>query len=156
MNNTQIKFVLAVSFGAKTSIFFVTNEQLNYKLHVQCWYCHNLIKDRTLLTSRNSIYPAFIIIFVWYTDQVCSCSFLSKDNILIPNISGEWQQAPANRLPGVYFFSLHKGIVLKAFFFLYVNSEKKYQVSQRTHCTCNKLNLIDNFNISTLNKNHSA
>jgi hypothetical protein len=51
--------------GAKTSIFFVTNEQLNYKLHVQCWYCHNLIKDRTLLKSRNSIYPAFIIIFVW-------------------------------------------------------------------------------------------
>ena len=50
--------------GAKTSIFFVTNEQLNYKLNVQCWYCHNLIKDRTLLKSRNSIYPAFIIIFV--------------------------------------------------------------------------------------------
>ena len=37
-------------------------------------------------------------------------------------------------------------------FFLCVNSEKKYQVSQRTHCTCIKLNLIDNFNISTLNK----
>jgi hypothetical protein len=30
--------------------------------------------------------------------------------------------------------------------------KKKYQVSQRTHCTCIKLNLIDNFNISTLNK----
>jgi hypothetical protein len=28
----------------------------------------------------------------------------------------------------------------------------KYQVSQRNHCTCIKLNLIDNFNISTLNK----
>jgi hypothetical protein len=51
--------------GANTSIFFVANEQLNYKLHVQFWYCHNLIKDRTLLKSRNSIYPAFIIIFVW-------------------------------------------------------------------------------------------
>jgi hypothetical protein len=50
---------------AKTSIFFVTNEQLNYKSHVQCWYCHNLLKDRTLLKSRISIYPAFIIIFVW-------------------------------------------------------------------------------------------
>jgi hypothetical protein len=50
---------------AKTSIVFVTNEQLNYKLHVQCWYSHNLLKDRTLLRSRNSIYPAFIIIFVW-------------------------------------------------------------------------------------------
>ena len=37
-------------------------------------------------------------------------------------------------------------------FFLCVNSENKYQVSQRTHCTCIKLNLIDNFNISTLNK----
>jgi hypothetical protein len=32
--------------------------------------------------------------------------------------------------------------------------KKKYQVSQRTHCTCIKLNLIDNFNISTLNKNN--
>ena len=51
--------------GAKTSIFVVSNEQLNHKLHVQCWYCHNLIKDRPLLNSRNSIYPAFIIIFVW-------------------------------------------------------------------------------------------
>jgi hypothetical protein len=50
---------------------------------------------------------------IWYTDQVCSCSFLWKGNILIPNISGEWQQAPANRLPGAYFFSLHKGVVLK-------------------------------------------
>ena len=52
--------------GATTSIFLVTNEQLNYKLHVHiCLYCHNLLKDRTLLKSRNSIYPAFIIIFVW-------------------------------------------------------------------------------------------
>jgi hypothetical protein len=34
-------------------------------LCVQCWYCHNLLKDRTLLESRNSIYPAVIIIFVW-------------------------------------------------------------------------------------------
>ena len=40
------------------------------------------------------------------------------------------------------------------FFFLCVNSEKKYQVSQRTHCTCIKLNLIDNFNISTVKKKH--
>ena len=53
--------------GAKTSIFFLTNEQLNYKLHVQCWYSHNLLKDRTLLKSRNSIYPAVIIIFVIIT-----------------------------------------------------------------------------------------
>ena len=51
--------------GAKTSIFFVTNEQLNYKLHVQCRYCQNLLKDRTLLESRNSIYSAVIIMFVW-------------------------------------------------------------------------------------------
>jgi hypothetical protein len=29
-----------------------------------------------------------------YTDQVPSWSFLSKDNILIPNISDEWQRAP--------------------------------------------------------------
>ena len=46
--------------GAKTSIFFLTNEQLNYKLHVQCWYCHNLLKDRTLLESRNTIYHIII------------------------------------------------------------------------------------------------
>jgi hypothetical protein len=37
-------------------------------------------------------------------------------------------------------------------FSLCVSSEKKYQVSQRTHCTYIKLNLIDNFNISILNK----
>jgi hypothetical protein len=49
----------------KTSTLFVTNEQLNYKLHVQCWYCHNLLKDRTLLESRNTIYPAVVIIVVW-------------------------------------------------------------------------------------------
>ena len=33
---------------------------------------------------------------------------------------------------------------------------KKYQVSQRTHCTCIKLNLIDNFNISTINYKNYA
>ena len=38
------------------------------------------------------------------------------------------------------------------FFFFMLTLKKKYQVSQRTHCTCIKLNLIDNFNISTLNK----
>jgi hypothetical protein len=34
--------------------------------------------------------------------------------------------------------------------------KKKYQVIQRIHCTCIKLNLIDNFNISTLNKKKYA
>jgi hypothetical protein len=63
---TVIKLNICQKWGeeANTSIFFVANEQLNYKLHVQCWYCHNLNKDRTLLKSRNSIYPAFSIILV--------------------------------------------------------------------------------------------
>jgi hypothetical protein len=37
----EINFCQKWGEGAKTSIFFVTNEQL--KLHVQCWYCHNLL-----------------------------------------------------------------------------------------------------------------
>ena len=34
--------------------------------------------------------------------------------------------------------------------------KKNYQVIQRPHCTCIKLNLIENFNIFTLNKNNYA
>ena len=93
------KFVLNYSFSSRyIVIFHIFNFWQNFT-HIlwfdgpsgdACWFLC-VIKSIWLLHE-------FIIFRLslkeYYTNQVCSCSFLSKDNILIRSISDEWLQAP--------------------------------------------------------------
>ena len=62
---TVIKLNLCQKWGegANTSIFFVTNEQLSCTFNADIVIIY--LKTELVLKSRNSIYPAVIIIFVW-------------------------------------------------------------------------------------------